>query len=194
MNTISAFTRSDTEHPFWHLQFNLRQNILLRAIRRDFDDADTCRLHVTTKKAMKFQDDIPSIPFDNFKEHCVLLSDLTLMQDATEKCHYPEIVGEALRLELNFTFPVEYVTELIVPGERRSSVAVDRFDVFGKKIYDGLCLSSASNQPYPAAQVSVPWFNSLGLCSNFWWWHLCHYKYANQQNVGWALDIDCKFS
>ena len=36
------------------------------------------------------------------------------MQDATENCHYPELVGEPLRLELNFTFPLEHVTELIV--------------------------------------------------------------------------------
>ena len=58
--------------------------------------------------------------------------DLTSMQDATENCHYPELVGEPLRLELNFTFPLEHVTELIVLGERMSSVAVDEFGVFGK--------------------------------------------------------------
>ena len=39
------------------------------------------------------------------------------MQDATENCHYPEIVGEPLRLALNFTFHLEHVTELIVLGE-----------------------------------------------------------------------------
>ena len=51
------------------------------------------------------------------------------MQDATEDCHYQEVVGEPLRLELNFTFLLENVTELIVLGERMSSVAVDKFDV-----------------------------------------------------------------
>ena len=65
-------------------------------------------------KAMNFQDDILSIPIDNFKEHYALVFDLTSMQDDTEKCHYPEVVEEPLRLELNFTFPVEHVTELIV--------------------------------------------------------------------------------
>ena len=65
-------------------------------------------------KAMNFQDDIPLIPFDDFKDHYVLVSDLTSMQDATENCHYPELVGEPLRLELNFTNPRENVTELIV--------------------------------------------------------------------------------
>ena len=49
---------------------------------------------------MNFQDDMPSIPIDDFKDHYVLVFDLTSMQDATENCHYPELVREPLRLEL----------------------------------------------------------------------------------------------
>ena len=85
-------------------------------------------------KAMNFQDDIPSIPIDNFKDHHVLVFDLTSIQDATENFHYPKLVGEPLRLELNFTFPLEHVTKLIVLGERMSSVAVDKVGVVGKNI------------------------------------------------------------
>ena len=80
----------------------------------DFDAADNCRVYVTTMKAMIFQDDIPSIPIDNFKDHYVLVFELTSMQDATENCHYPELIGEPLKLELDFTFPLKQVTELIV--------------------------------------------------------------------------------
>ena len=136
MNTNSAFTGSYTENPFWYQQFDLRQIRILRGGQPivDFDAADNCRLYVTTMKAMNFQDDIPSIPIDNFKDHYVLVFDLTSMQDATEKCHYPELAGEPLRLELTFTFPLEHVTELIVLGERMSSVAVDKFGVVGKNI------------------------------------------------------------
>ena len=47
----------------------------------DFDAPDNCCLYVTLMKAMNFQDDIPSIPIDNFKNHYVLLFDLTSMQD-----------------------------------------------------------------------------------------------------------------
>ena len=60
--------------------------------------------------------------------------DLTSMQVSTENCHYPELVGEPLRLELDLTSPLELVTELIVLGERMSSVAVDKFGVGGKNI------------------------------------------------------------
>ena len=85
-------------------------------------------------KAMNFQDDISSIPSDDFKDHYMLVFDLTSMLDATENCHYPELVGEPLRLELNFTNHLENVTELIVMGERMSSVAVDKFGVVGKDV------------------------------------------------------------
>ena len=134
MNTNPAFTGSCTENPFWHQQSDLRQIRTLRGGQPivDFDDADNCCLYVTTMKAMNFQDDIPSIPVDNFKGHYVLVFDLTSMQDATENCHYAELVGEPLRLQLNFTFPLEHVTVLIVLGERMSSVAVEKFGVVGK--------------------------------------------------------------
>ena len=136
MNTNSAFTGSYTENPFWYQQINLRKIRILRAGQPivDFDADDNCRLYVTTMKAMNFQDEVPSIPTDKFKDHCVLVFDLTSMQDANENCHYPEIVGEPLRLEVNFASPLEHVTELIVLGERMSLVAIDKFGVVRKNI------------------------------------------------------------
>ena len=136
MNTISAFTASSTENPFWYQQFDLRQIKILRGGQPivEFDTADICCLYVTTMKALIFQDDIHSIPMHVFKDHYVLVFDLTSMQDATENCHYLELVGEPLRLELNFTQPLENVTELIVLGERMSPVAVDRFGVVGRNV------------------------------------------------------------
>ena len=133
MNTNSAFTGSSTENPFWYQQFDLRQIRILRGGQPivDFDAAVNCRFYVTTMKTMNFQDDIPSIPIDNFKDHYVLVFELTSRQDATKNCQNPELVGEPLRLELNFTFSLEHVTELIVLGERMSSVAVDKFGVVG---------------------------------------------------------------
>ena len=62
----------------------------------------------------------------------MLVFDLTSMQDATVHCHYPELIGEPLRLELNFNEALESVTEVIILGERMSSVAVDKFGVVGK--------------------------------------------------------------
>ena len=111
MNTNSAFAGSFTENPFWYQQFDLRQSGILRGGQPnvDFDTADNCLLYVTTMKAMNFQDDIPSITIDDFKDHYVLVFDLTSMQDAIENCHYPEFVGEPVRLEPNFTHSLENV-------------------------------------------------------------------------------------
>ena len=136
MNTNFAFTDSFTENPFWYQQFDLNQFRILRGGQPivDFDAADNCRLYVTIMKAKIFRDNIPSIPIDKFKDHFVLVFNLTSMRDASEICHYPQLFGEPLRLELNFTFLREHVTELIVLGEQMSSVAVDRFVVVGKNI------------------------------------------------------------
>ena len=61
--------------------------------------------------------------------------DLTSMQEATQNCHYPELVVEPLKLELNFTLTLEHLTELIVLGERKSSFVVDHFGIFEKNLY-----------------------------------------------------------
>ena len=136
MNTNCAFIGSFTKTPFWYQQFDLRQCRIFRGGKPfvAFDTADNSRLYVTTMKAMNFQDDIPSIPMDEFKDHYVLVFDLTSMQDATENCHFPGIVGEPLRLDQNFTHPLENVTELIVLGERMSLIAVEKFGAVGKNV------------------------------------------------------------
>ena len=135
MNTNSAIIGSYTENPFQYQQFELRQIRILRGGQSivDFDAADNFRLYVTTMKEMNFQDDIPSNPTDNFKDHYVLVFDLTSIQDVIENCHYPELAGQPLSLALNFTFPLKHVTELIVLGEPMSSVGVDKIGVVGKK-------------------------------------------------------------
>ncbi len=118
MNSNSAFTGSVAENLFWYQQFNLRVIRILRGGQPivHYDTRDNCGLYVTTMKAMNFQYDIPSIAVDNFKDHYVLVFDLTSMQDATENCHYPDLFGEPLRLELYFNSPVENGTEVIVLG------------------------------------------------------------------------------
>ena len=80
-------------------------------------------------KAMNFRDDIPLIPIDKLKYHYVLEFDLTSMQNSAETYHYPELSGEPLKLELNFNFLLEHVTELILMGKRMSLVAIYKFVV-----------------------------------------------------------------
>ena len=136
MNSNSAFTSSFAENPFWYQQFNLRDIRILRGGQPivHHDTTDNCRLYVTTMEAMNFQNDIPSTPVDNFKDPYVLVFDLTSMQDATEHCHYPELIGEPLSLELYFSSPLENVTEVIVLGKPMSFVGVNKFGVVVKNL------------------------------------------------------------
>ena len=80
--TNYAFTGSVTENPFRYQQFDPRRIRILRGGQPvvDFDTANNCRLNVTTMKAINFQDAIPSIPIDDFKEHYVLVFELTSKQ------------------------------------------------------------------------------------------------------------------
>ena len=64
------------------------------------------------------------------------------MQDGTENCLYPELVGEPQRLEPNFTFPLEHVTEVIVLGERTASVQLTSLVLLEKTSKKTMFLSS----------------------------------------------------
>ena len=108
-------TGPDIENPLWHQQFDLRHLGALRLCQTtiEFHAADNCRLYVTTMNAMNFQSDVPSIPVDNFEDQKILVFDLGSTNEASENCHHPELVCEILGLELNFTFLLEYVTEIL---------------------------------------------------------------------------------
>ena len=78
----------------------------------------------------------------------VLVFDLTSIQDRVEKSHYPELVGEPLRVNINF-FPLEKVTEPIVVGERWSSISVVFFRLLGCEKYSFLKQHNEQTMPEP---------------------------------------------
>ena len=98
----------------------------------DFDADDNCCLNVTKMEAINSEDDIISSPIENFKDHYVLVPDVTSLKDATESRLYQEPVREPLRTEINLTFSLEKVTELIVLGKRMSAVVVDKLGFIGR--------------------------------------------------------------
>ena len=56
------------------------------------------------------------------------------MKDATEPFHYPELVGELLRMKLYFSSPLVNVTKFILLGEGMSPDAVDKFGIVVKNL------------------------------------------------------------
>ena len=85
-------------------------------------------------KAMNFNEEIPELPNNLFQNHYVLVFNLTSLQDAGENIHYPELSGEGIRLEMFFDRNLSNVTELIVLGERMSTVKVDQFGTVAKNV------------------------------------------------------------
>ena len=85
-------------------------------------------------KAMQFNEDLPTLPMEDFQNHHILVFDLTSLQDAAEQLHYRELSGESLRLEKCFQFPLEQVTEVIFVGERLSNIQNDKFGTVAKKV------------------------------------------------------------
>ena len=57
MKTNYAFSRSYTQNPFWHQQFDLRQVRILRGCQPivDFDAAHSCRFYVIQRKQITFK-------------------------------------------------------------------------------------------------------------------------------------------
>ena len=136
MKTNSAFTGSFDKNPFHYQKFDLREIRIIRGGQAivSLDTREDCRAYVTTMKAMNFNEDIPALPLQVFQDHYILVFDLTSLQDAGECVHYPELTGESIRLELFFEYPLENVTEIIVLGERISTVKIDKFGTVGKNV------------------------------------------------------------
>ena len=96
MNTNLAFTGHFQKNPFHYGKFGLRELRMVRGGRAvvSIDTTTNCRPYVTTMKAMNFNEEIPALPNDFFRDLYVLVFELTSLQDAGENFHYPELSGE----------------------------------------------------------------------------------------------------
>ena len=103
-----------------------------RIVRGSRAIANDCRAYVEKTKAMNFNEEIAALPHHLFRNHCILVFDLTSLQNAGENIHYPELIGESIRLEMFFDHPLRNVTEIIVLGEKMSTVKIDQFGMVAK--------------------------------------------------------------
>ena len=86
----------------------------------------------------------------------------------------------------DFFFRLGHITELIVLGQRMSSVAADKFSVVVERVWKSTLISS--KQPFcSSTQVLIHWFNSFNLCSESSEWNFCHYKYATHQTLSFIV-------
>ena len=136
MNTDSAFTGHFSENHFHDQNFGLREQGIVRGGRSilSVDATNDCRAYITTMKEMKFNEEIPALPNILFQNYYLFVCDLTSLQDAGEKIHFPEISGESIRLEIFFDSPLRSVTEFFILGERMSTAKTDHFGTVAKNV------------------------------------------------------------
>ena len=135
-------------------------------------------------EALNLQADIPPTLNESFKDQCLLLSDLTSMQDATENLIFPDLIGEPRRLQLNSICLLKLTTELIILSERLPWVAIEQCGVFGNVFYSWWRWSPSNTQWYPSVQVSVQRISPINIYSNSSLWLFCHYIYGTQRYAG----------
>ena len=128
MNTNTAFTGSRDSNPFHYQKFGLREIKIVRGnqVVVHIDTSNNIRTYVTTMKALKFEEDGPGIPLDDYTNHYVLVFDLTSTQESNVQMFYPDVVGAGLRVELYFSEMLRNTVEVIVLGERLSTVFIDK--------------------------------------------------------------------
>ena len=128
MNTNTSFTGIKASNPFHYRKFGLREVKITRGNQTLvlLDTTHDSRSYVTTMKSLKFFEDGPDIKLSDFPNHYVLVFDLTSTQEAHVQMMYPDVAAASIRLELTFSAALANTTELIVQGERLSTVYIDR--------------------------------------------------------------------
>lgn len=134
MNTNAAFTGTFSENPYNYRKFGLQHIRVVRGNQNvvDMNTEDNTQVYVTTMKAMKLNEETPTLPFTDYDNHFIMVFDLTSLQDAGDQIYYPEVIGGSLRLELYFDKALEKATEIIVEGERLSTIHIDRTGTVAK--------------------------------------------------------------
>ena len=101
MNTNMAFTGSRKTNAFLCQKFNLRSSRMVRGshVVIDMDTTDIVQSHITTMRALQFDEDGPGIPLEEYPERFVQVLDLTSTQEASVQIFYPDVVAASLRLE-----------------------------------------------------------------------------------------------
>ena len=126
MNENSAFTGDKKENPFHFQKFGLREIRIVRGNQTivEMNCVNDFRPYITTMEALKFKEDGPNVKLEDYQNHYLLFFDLTSMQESNVELYYPDIVASGLRLELYFSDNLKETVELMITGEKLSTVLI----------------------------------------------------------------------
>ena len=140
----SSFTGSYTTNPFHFSKHDLgsvritREGAAVGCTPLSVEHSDI-RAYFCTMEALGFEHDGNGITIDNFNAHYCLVFKLTADLHLNDGTIRPELTGGRLALELKFQKPVTEPIRLLLLGERRSLVVIDknREVVKNSTIYNG---------------------------------------------------------
>ena len=126
MNENSAFTGNKQENHFHYQKFGLREVRIVRGNQTivEMNCVNDYRPYITTMEALKFKEDGPNVKIENYPDHYLLFFDLTSMQESNVVLYYPDIIAAGLRLELYFSENLKETVELMIIGEKLTTVLI----------------------------------------------------------------------
>ena len=136
MNKNADFTGSMKTNPFHYQKFDLREIRLSRGGQTliMMNTESNVRPYFNTIKSLNFDQDGPGISLVDYNNHYILVFDLTSTQQADTEVYYPEVVGGGIRIELYFATALTDPVELIILGEKLSTIFINKD---GRVVKDG---------------------------------------------------------
>jgi hypothetical protein len=128
MNTNEAFSGTLETNPFHYQNFGLREIRISRGGQPLFytNTTNDVRTYFNTLSSLDFDQDGPSILMSEYPNHYYLVFDMTSTQEANKEVLYPECIGSGIRIELYFKEKLTQSIELLVLGERFSTVLLHK--------------------------------------------------------------------
>ena len=136
VNTNADFTGRQAANPFHYRKFGLQRVQIYRG-GNCIIDADTTHdtyMYSETMENLNLTSDGNGITLEDFPNHYMLVFDLTSAREANSEVYLPDLAGEPLRVEMNFSLALTDAFEIFLMSEKISAVLVDSE---GKVLRDG---------------------------------------------------------
>ena len=86
---------------------------------------DNKRLYYNSMSALAYVENGHGIPLSAFANHYIMVFDLTSTQEATHDFIHLELTNSSLSVELKFDAALAHNVEIIVLGEKASTINID---------------------------------------------------------------------
>jgi hypothetical protein len=130
MNKIPQFTGTHKTNPLHYQKFGLRRVLLYREGQAVGSTPlvleNNTRAYYNTIKALHAQHSGNGIKLSEFDDHFILVFVLTADLEARDDTTRPELTGGRLRLHLEFSIPLTETITVLLLGERKSVVYIDK--------------------------------------------------------------------